>query len=261
MKVLIAPDSFKGSLSAPEAAAAIARGLRRVFPEAECLLLPLADGGEGTAAALVSATGGQMAPRRVTGPLGDPVAASLALLGPDGETAVVELAQAAGLGLVPPAQRDPKITTTFGVGELLLAATAHPGVRRVIVTLGGSATNDGGAGLLSALGVRFLDASGALLPPGGAALATLAHVDTDNLCLDPAAVALEIACDVDNPLTGPRGASAVFGPQKGANPADVALLDAALERYAAVLGAKLSFPGAGAAGGAAAGLLWLFPHA
>ena len=265
MKVLIAPDSFKGSLSSPEAADAIALGFRRVFPDAECVLLPIADGGEGTAETLAAATGGIRIPCTVSGPLGEPVSASFTLLG-DGETAVVELAQSAGLSLIAPENRDPTITTTFGVGELLLAASRHKAVRHLIVTLGGSATNDGGAGLLSALGVRFLDGDGELLPHGGAALSALATIGTSVLLLDPAAIDLKIACDVDNPLTGPRGASAVFGPQKGATPDDVALLDGALAHYATILeettGRRVAeIPGAGAAGGTAAGLLWLFPQA
>jgi glycerate kinase len=260
MKVLIAPDSFKGALSAPDAAAAMARGVRRVWPDAECILLPVADGGEGTLETLVAATAGRLFPRTVTGPLGEPVAAQWGFLG-DGETAVVELAAAAGLTQVPPHRRDPKHTTTYGVGELLRAALAHSGVRRVIVGLGGSATNDGGAGLLSALGFRLLDAAGSPLPPGGAALSRLTAVERGLLPFDPAAVSLLIASDVDNPLTGPRGASAVFGPQKGAMPTDVALLDDALSHYAAILGIDPARPGSGAAGGTTAALLWLFPNA
>jgi glycerate kinase len=259
LKVLFAPDSFKGSLSAPEAARAMAEGWRRVWPSAECVLLPVADGGEGTLDALVTATGGRAVTKIVTGPLGEPVTARWGLLG-DGETAVVELAEAAGLTLVPPARRDPKVTTTYGVGELLLSAATHPGVRRVIVGLGGSATNDGGAGILAALGMRFLDVQGQVLPPGGAALAELASLDRSGLRLDPAAVDLLIACDVDNPLTGPRGASAIFGPQKGATVEDVARLDAALANFARVA-SRVPIPGSGAAGGAAFGLLYLFPEA
>lgn len=267
MKVLVAPDSFKGSLSSPLAAEAIAAGVRRVFPNADCVLLPIADGGEGTAETLATATGGRMIPMpAVTGPLGDLISgASWALLG-DGETAVIEMAQAAGLALVPPDKRDLKITTTWGVGELLLAAAEHPSVRQIILTLGGSATNDGGAGLLGALGVGFHDTAGRPLPYGGAALQNLASVDTRALLLDPTRLKLKIACDVDNPLTGPRGASAVFGPQKGATSADVALLDGALAHFAKVLAQTAvrdvsEIPGAGAAGGTAAGLLSFFPHA
>jgi glycerate kinase len=272
VKVLLAPDSFKGSLSAPDAARAMAEGWRRVFPDTEIISLPIADGGEGTLDALLAATEGMVFPHNVTGPLGEPVAARWGLLG-DGRTAVVELAEAAGLTLVPPERRDPKITTTRGVGELLREAAIHTGVRRIIVGLGGSATNDGGAGLLSALGVRFLDGNGNELPPGGAALSRLAAVDTSVLHLDPRSLDILIACDVDNPLAGPRGASAIFGPQKGATPQDVDLLDEALTRFAAVveresgeasdaLRARPSvLKGAGAAGGTAFGLLWMFPKA
>lgn len=263
MKILIAPDSFKGSLSAPDAAEAIAKGIRRVLPDAELVLLPVADGGEGTLDALIRATGGSTTTQMVTGPLDEQVSARWGLLG-DQETAIVELAEAAGLTQVPTERRNPKVTTTHGVGELLLAATQHPQVRRVIVGLGGSATNDGGAGLLTALGVKLRDASGALLSSGGATLAKLAEVETRHLRLVPENVGLLIACDVDNPLTGSRGASAIFGPQKGATPEDIALLDAALAHYAATLPGGQRFaevPGAGAAGGTAFGLLWLFPNA
>lgn len=272
MKVVFAPDSFKGSLSAPDAARAMAEGWRRVFPAAEIVSLPVADGGEGTLEALLTATRGTAFPCSVTGPLEEATTARWGLLG-DGETAVVELAEAAGLTLVPPGHRDPKITTTRGVGELILEAATHPGVRRIIVGLGGSATNDGGAGMLSALGVRFLDTEGRELPSGGAALSHLAAVDTSALRLDPRNLDILIACDVDNPLTGPRGASAVFGPQKGATPKDVRLLDEALTRFVAVverergeasdaLRARPSLlKGAGAAGGTAFGLLWMFPRA
>lgn len=264
MKIVLAPDSFKGSIAAPEAAAAMGEGLRRVWPDVRCVSLPVADGGEGAASALATATAGRIFSETVTGPLGNPVAAGWALLG-DGTTAVVELAEAAGLTLAQPERRDVKRATTRGVGELLLHAVSHPGVRRVLVALGGSATNDGGAGLLQALGVRLLDDAGSDLPPGGAALARLAAIDRSDLRLDPSAIEIVIACDVDNPLTGPRGASAVFGPQKGAMPEDVALLDAALARYGAVLArlgrAIAEVPGAGAAGGTAAALLWVFPDA
>jgi glycerate kinase len=260
MKVIFAPDSFKGSLSAETAAAAMAEGWRCVFPEVDALLLPVADGGEGTRQALVSATKGSNISVTVTGPLGAPLRTCWGLLG-DRETAVVELADAAGLTLLSPEERDPKYTTTYGVGELILAAATFPGVRRVIVGLGGSATNDGGAGLLAALGVTFRDHDGTGLPFGGQALASLATVDCSGLRLEPGSVEIQIACDVNNPLTGSRGASAIFGPQKGATPDDVALLDAALQNYARILGFDETIPGSGAAGGTAAGLLYLFPTA
>ncbi|WP_395143987.1 glycerate kinase [Armatimonas sp.] len=227
MKILLCPDSFKGALSAPDAAEALAEGWRRVFPEAECVCLPVADGGEGTLDVLLSATGSRRILTQVTGPLGEPVEASWGLL-PD-HTAVVELAQAAGLNLVPEGKRDPKITTTRGVGELLLQATHK--TNKLLITLGGSATNDGGAGILEVFGYQQ-------------------QVSHD----------VRIACDVDNPLTGPRGASAIFGPQKGATPEDVAVLDAQLCKFRDERGFPEQ-PGDGAAGGAAYGLRWLFPGA
>ena len=257
MKYIVAPDSFKGTLSARAAAEAMAAGVRRVFPNAQIVLLPLADGGEGTAEALVTATGGHYAARRVTGPLGIPVQASFGLLGPDGRTAVVEMAQAAGLGLVPTDRRDPRVTTTFGVGELLRAA-AETGAREIIVGLGGSATNDGGAGAMQALGALFLDASGHPLPPGGAALARLARIDLSSFDF-PSHINFIAASDVRNPLVGPDGASAIFGPQKGADALAVAELDCALTHYAEIVKRDLGrdiaqLPGAGAAGGLGAAL-------
>lgn len=262
MRVVIAPDSFKGSLSAPEVARAMARGVRVVFPDAGVVVLPIADGGEGTVEALVGATGGRTETRMVKGPRGEPVAARWGVLG-DGVTAVVETAAASGLTLLPPDRRDPRVTTTFGTGELLRAAL-DAGLRTIVVGLGGSATNDGGAGLLRALGVRFLDAGGRELPEGGAALARLDRIDAAGLDPRLAGAELLVACDVDTPLTGPRGASAVFGPQKGASPDAVRALDAALARYAEVARATTgrdaaSVPGAGAAGGLGAGLLFFTP--
>ncbi len=266
MKLIIAPDSFKGSLTAMQAAEAMARGVRRARPDAEVVLLPLADGGEGTAEALVLATGGRCDALRVTGPLGEPVEAVWGRLGvdgemPDGGTAVVEMAAAAGLPLVPPNRRDPRRTTTWGVGELLRQAAAS-GATRIIVGLGGSATNDGGAGAMQALGVRFLDAAGDSLPEPitGGDLANLARIDASALSGLFAGVEIIIASDVTNPLLGPSGASAIYGPQKGADAATVAELDAALTQYAAVLHRDLgrdvaTLPGAGAAGGMGAGLM------
>jgi glycerate kinase len=269
MKIVAAPQALKGSLDAAEVGAAIAAGVRRVAPEAVVEVVPVADGGEGTVAALVAATEGRLFTARVTGPLGEPVAATFGLLGPgaaahDGAgrertTAVVEMAAASGLPLVPPARRDPRAATTRGTGELLRAAL-DSGARRILVGIGGSATNDGGAGMAQALGARLLDAAGRDLPPGGAALARLEHVDVAGL--DPRLRDTEVvvASDVINPLCGPTGASAVYGPQKGATPAVVAELDAALARYAAVLRRDLGVdvaerPGAGAAGGLGAGLM------
>lgn len=251
MKVVIAPDSFKESLSAAEVAAAIARGWGKVFPDAELLLLPMADGGEGTVDALLASLGGQRMEQPASGPLGVPVTAHWGLLA-DG-SAAIEVAAASGLHLLQPAQRDVCRASSRGSGELVLAAL-DSGAKRIVLGLGGSATNDGGAGLLQALGVRLLDARGQQLAPGGAALQQLARVDIS--ALDPRLQQVEIlvAADVDNPLCGPRGASAVFGPQKGASPEEVALLDAALGHFARctaqVLGQDWQQePGVGAAGG------------
>lgn len=264
MKIVIAPDSFKGSLSAAQAAGAMAAGVRRVYPDAEIVLLPLADGGEGTVEALVLATGGRQKTMTVTGPLGDPVKAAFGFLGPDGATAVIEMAAAAGLPLVPLNRRDPRRTTTWGVGELL-RRVAEDGATRIIVGLGGSATNDGGAGAWQALGARFLDASGRPLPEPmtGGDLGRLARIEADSLRPLFAGVEIVIASDVTNPLLGPNGASAVYGPQKGADTAIVAELDAALANYAAILSRDLGrdvaeTPGAGAAGGMGAGLMAFF---
>ncbi|WP_394559070.1 glycerate kinase [Aquipseudomonas alcaligenes] len=251
MKIVIAPDSFKESLSAPDVAAAIARGWHQVYPEAEVLLRPMADGGEGTVDAVLAATGGERRECLVRGPLGDPVPAHWGWLGEG--TAVLEMAAASGLHWVPRERRDATLTSSFGTGELIRAAL-DAGATRIILGLGGSATNDGGAGLLQALGVRFLDADDAELPPGGATLARLARVDVSGLDPRLLQARVEIAADVDNPLCGPRGASHVFGPQKGANPQQVELLDAALGHYARVIAATLGDdhsrqPGVGAAGG------------
>ena len=257
MKIVIAPDSFKGSLTARQAADAIERGVRRVIPDADIIPIPMADGGEGTVRALVDATGGRLISTHVTGPLGEPVAATYGILG-DGTTAVIEMAEAAGLHLVGTTP-DPLRATTRGVGELILDALGH-GAERIIVGLGGSATNDGGAGMAQALGVRLLDADGRNLPGGGAALANLVRIDCTGLDSRIARTPIVLASDVTNPLTGPDGASAVFGPQKGATPAMVEQLDRALNRYAAVVrrdtGRSVdAIPGAGAAGGLGAGFL------
>jgi glycerate 2-kinase len=249
--LVIAPDSFKGTLPADRAAAAVAEGVARVRPDVECVQRPIADGGEGTVAAALRA-GWRPLPVRVGGPDGRPVDAVVAL---DGERAVVELATAAGLHQV--ATPAPTTATTRGVGELI-AAALDAGARRLVLGIGGSATTDGGAGMLQALGVRLLDDAGRELGPGGAELARLARVDPAGLDPRLADAELLVASDVDNPLVGPRGAAAVFGPQKGATPDDVALLDAALRRYADVLARDLGadvadLPGAGGAGGTAAG--------
>ncbi|HEY7975024.1 MAG TPA: glycerate kinase, partial [Ktedonobacterales bacterium] len=236
MKIVVAPQALKGSLDAPEVGAIIAATLADALPDARIIVVPVADGGEGTTAALVSATGGQLRSAQVSGPLGAPTLATWGLLGDaeaesSGPVAVIEMAAAAGLPLIPADQRDPMRATTRGVGELLLHAL-DAGCRSVIVGLGDSATNDGGAGMAQALGARLLDADGRELPPGGAALTRLAHIDTTRLDARLAETHIRVACDVTNPLTGPHGASTVYGPQKGADAAMVAALDAALAHYA-----------------------------
>ncbi|BCG23296.1 hypothetical protein TUM18999_14870 [Pseudomonas tohonis] len=251
MKIVIAPDSFKESLSAPDVAAAIGRGWTSVHPAAQVLLRPMADGGEGTVDAVLAATGGERRTAIVRGPLGDGVEAHWGWLGEGG--AIIEMAAASGLHRVPQAERDATRTCSFGTGELIREAL-DAGATRITLGLGGSATNDGGAGLLRALGLRLLDADGEELAPGGAALAGLACIDRSGIDPRLAGVAFDVAADVDNPLCGPRGASHVFGPQKGASPAQVEALDAALQRYADVVAAELGEdhsrqPGVGAAGG------------
>jgi glycerate kinase len=251
MKIVIAPDSFKESLSAPEVAAAIARGWQRVFPAAECLLRPMADGGEGTVDALLAAVGGERRECWVRGPMGEPVRAHWGWLGEG--TAVIEMAAASGLHWVPREQRDARVASSFGTGELI-AEALQAGASRIILGLGGSATNDAGAGLLQALGMRFLDDQGRELAAGGAALAALDQLDLSGLDARLLQVQIEVAADVDNPLCGARGASAVFGPQKGATPEQVAELDTALGRFARIAAATLGedhaeYPGVGAAGG------------
>lgn len=258
MKIIIAPDSFKGCMSAEQAAKAMERGIRRALPQAECVLVPMADGGEGTVRSLVDATSGELLETTVTGPLGTPVRAQYGMLG-DGRTAVIEMAAASGIAYVDERTRDPRITTTYGTGELVRDALDH-GVTSFIIGLGGSATNDGGAGMAQALGVRLLDAQGGELPFGGAALADLAAIDVSGIDPRLGTADIRLASDVTNPLTGAQGASAVFGPQKGADDATVAQLDAALRHYAAVIRSELgrdveSIPGAGAAGGLGAGFL------
>ncbi|MBI2872439.1 MAG: glycerate kinase [Chloroflexi bacterium] len=258
MKVVIAPQGFKGSLSAMEAARAMEAGLRRVLPDAEVALVPVADGGDGTLEALVESSGGSVRTATVTGPLGEPVEAAWGAMG-DGLTAVVEMARASGLVLVPRDRLDPRRATTYGTGELVRHAL-DAGFRRFIVAIGGSATNDGGAGMAKALGARLLDSDGKGLPEGGAALARLERIDLSGLDPRLRECTVEVATDVSNPLCSPTGASAVYGPQKGATPQMVAELDAALAHYAEVLRRDLGVdvadvPGAGAAGGLGAGLM------
>ncbi len=258
MKIVIAPQSFKGSLSSREVADAMALGLRRVLRDAELVFLPMADGGEGTVDTLVSATSGTLRQNVITGPLGDKVTASWGILG-DGTTAVIEMAAASGLTLVPPGRLNPMITTTYGTGELIRAAI-EAGCRQMIIGIGGSATNDGGAGMAQALGVSLKDKQGNELPLGGTALAHLQHVDISNLDNRLASCKVTVASDVSNPLYGKQGASWVYGPQKGATEEMCRILDEALENYAAVIKHDLGIevadiPGAGAAGGLGAGLI------
>jgi len=258
MRIVVAPNAFKGSLSALEAATAIGEGIRIALPDADVVLVPIADGGDGTVDALVAATQGERRSLRVRGPRGDPVDAEFGLIDA-GSTAVIEMAKAAGLALVPPEKRDPRITTTYGVGELLQHAY-DGGARHFIVGIGGSATNDGGGGMAQALGYHLLDETGLELPPGGLALKRLARIHVGGVHANWKATEVEVACDVTNPLTGPRGASAVYGPQKGATPEMVAELDAALHHLAEIIRRDLGvdveqLPGAGAAGGLGAGMV------
>ncbi|ENO1893149.1 glycerate kinase [Vibrio vulnificus] len=260
MKIVIAPDSYKESLTAMDVAIAIEKGFKQVLPDAQYVKLPMADGGEGTVQSMVDATGGTIIEHIVSGPLGQPVCGFFGLLG-EGKTAVIEMAAASGLHLVTPAQRNPLITTTFGTGELIKAALDH-GVEHIIVGIGGSATNDGGIGMAQALGIKLLDAQGNALGYGGGELAKLATIDCSQLDPRLAQVRLEVACDVDNPLCGTKGASAVFGPQKGATPDMVKILDENLAHYAAIIKQQLGvdvrdMAGAGAAGGMGAALLGL----
>lgn len=261
MRILIAPQAFKGSASAPQVASAIGTGLRRIWPDAVLTIAPIADGGEGTLDVLIQSTGGTLHEEVVTGPLGTPVRAAWGILG-DGHTAVIEMAAASGLPLVPADKRNPLVTTTRGTGELIRKAL-DAGLRRVIVGLGGSGTNDGGAGAAQALGVHLLDARGRELPPGGAALRLLDRVDVSGVDSRVRASHILGATDVRNPLCGPEGASAIYAPQKGATPEMVERLDRALFHFGEILrrdlGANvLDMPGAGAAGGMGAGLAAFF---
>jgi glycerate kinase len=260
MKIAIAPNAFKGSLTAPEAAACIERGLRKGMRGLSVVQLPMADGGDGTLLAIVAATSGQCVPCRVADPLGRNIRSMLGLTG-DGRTAVIEMALASGLALLKPQERNPLRTTSRGTGELIRAALGR-GVQEIVIGIGGSATNDGGMGLARALGVRFFDARNRELPDCGGALDRLARVDVSGLDARLKHTAISVACDVDNPLCGPRGAARVYGPQKGATPAMVKQLDAGLKRLATVLQNDLgvnvaNLPGAGAAGGVGGGLVAL----
>jgi len=264
MRIVCAPDSFKESMTAAAAAAAMARGIRSAIPDAEVAELPLGDGGEGTAATLTAALHGRMIRSRCTDALGLPITAEYGWVERD-RLAIIEVAAACGLEQVPSSGRDPRVTTTYGVGELVRDALDR-GARELIVGLGGSATNDAGAGMLTALGARFLDSEGNELARGGAPLAGLARLNRSNLDPRLAKVRVRIACDVTNPLLGPSGASATFGPQKGADERVVAELDAALRNWAKVIELSLGVrvrdrAGAGAAGGLGAAWLAFAPRA
>jgi len=257
MKIVVAPQSFKGSLTAREVAAAIERGIRRVVPHAAVVILPMADGGEGTVDAMVFSTGGRFVACEVTGPLGDKVVANWGILG-DGVTAVLEMASASGLILVSPEKRNPLVATTYGTGQMIRAAL-DAGCRRLIIGIGGSATNDGGAGMAQALGAQLKDHDGLELAQGGAALARLNSIDVTGMDSRLKECRITIASDVTNTLCGAEGASWVYGPQKGATEDMCRQLDKALENYAAVIKKDLGIdimdmPGAGAAGGLGAGL-------
>lgn len=253
MKIVVAIDSFKGSLSTFEAGGAVREAARRVCPDAEVVISPLADGGEGTVEAIVASRRGVLVSVTVTGPLGDPVRAQYGFL-PDSKTAVIEMSAAAGITLVEPARRDPLCTTTYGVGELILHAIRSYGARRFIVGIGGSATNDGGVGMLQALGFSFRDADGNEIARGAGGLSTLTSIDCSGAYPTLSECDFSIACDVTNPLCGERGCSAVYGPQKGATPETVAKMDVWLSNYAALThavrpSADPDAAGAGAAGG------------
>ena len=252
MNIVIAIDSLKGSLTSLEAGKAIETGIKKVYSEAVTKVLPLADGGEGTVEALTLGMGGKLQSIEVTGPLGDKIRAQYGILS-DGKTAIVEMAAAAGITLVPDNERNPLYTTTYGVGEILLDAM-HKGCRHFIIGIGGSATNDGGVGMLQALGYDMLDADDKPIPFGAAGLKTLCRIDDSKVTPELKDCSFRIACDVTNPLCGEKGCSAIYGPQKGASPEDIALMDKWMGDYARISKGKYSHadanaPGAGAAGG------------
>ncbi len=258
MKFVLAPDSFKESMTAKEAAEAMERGIKKVIPDAECIKVPMADGGEGTVQSLVDATNGQIIEIEVTGPDCNKVKATYGILG-DGKTAVIEMASASGIHLIKKDKRNPLYTTTYGTGELIKSALDRE-VKNILIGIGGSATNDGGAGMLEALGAKFYDKSSQELAFGGGALEKLDKIDLSNFDSRIKNVNIEVACDVNNPLTGENGASYIFGPQKGATPEMVQKLDSALKNYAEVIREQLGcdvekVPGSGAAGGLGAGLM------
>jgi len=261
MKFVLAPDSFKESMTAKEVAEAMERGIKKVIPNAECVKVPMADGGEGTVQSLIDATDGELYKVMVKGPLGDKVEATFGVLG-DKKTAVIEMASASGLHLVPREKRNPLLSTTYGTGELIKAAL-DKGVNHIIIGIGGSATNDGGAGMVQALGGKLLTVDNKEISLGGGYLDLLHKIDLNELDKRLREVKIEVACDVTNSLTGKTGASHIFGPQKGATEDMVKLLDNNLRHYAKIIKQQLgmdieSIPGAGAAGGLGAGLLAFF---
>ena len=258
MKFVLAPDSFKESMTAKEVCIAMEKGIRKVYPECECVHVPMADGGEGTVQSLVDATEGTLYEETVIAPLGNKVTAKYGVLG-DGETAIIEMAEASGLHLVPRDKRNPLITTTYGTGELIISAI-NRGVKKILIGLGGSATNDGGAGMLQALGVRLLDSQGEELNYGGGELGKLHSVDVSTIKTLLEGIEIQVACDVKNPLSGENGASHVFGPQKGADKDMVLALDSNLKHFADIVREQLNveidtIEGAGAAGGLGAALV------
>ncbi|MCE9678220.1 glycerate kinase [Shewanella sp. AS1] len=265
MKIIIAPDSYKESLSAMEVASIIEQGFRKVLPDADYIKVPVADGGEGTVQSMVDATQGELVELSVTGPLGKQVTACYGILGQvdsqlsNNKIAVIEMASASGLHHVPVEMRDPRITTSYGTGELIKHALDN-GIEHIILGLGGSATNDAGVGMLQALGAKFTDDKGADIAPGGAALVNITSIDLTLLHPKLASCSIEVACDVNNPLCGEQGASAIFGPQKGATPEMVTQLDNALNHFAEMTLSTgvhecRNLPGAGAAGGMGYGML------
>ena len=258
MKIVVATDSFKGSLTAVEVSDAIERGVREIFPEAEIVKIPMADGGDGTVQCLVNATGGEILKEKVKGPLGDEVWASYGILG-DKKTAVIEMAEASGLTLVPENKRNPLITTTYGTGQLIKAALDQ-GCRKMIIGIGGSATNDGGAGMVQALGAKLLDKDGEEIGFGGGELKNITKISINYLDERLSNTKVLVASDVSNPLCGPKGASWIYGPQKGATPEIIEKLDKSLAHFAEIIKRDLNkdikdIPGAGAAGGLGASLM------
>lgn len=258
MRFVLAPDSFKESISAKNAALAMKKGILAVFPNAECEIVPMADGGEGTVESLVSMENGELIKTEVIGPLGQKVNAEFGLLKKE-KTAIIEMASASGIELINKEQRNPLVTTTYGTGQLIKQALDN-GVTRILIGIGGSATNDGGVGMLQALGVSFKDQNGAELSWGGGALNQLRTIDISGLDKRIKDVQIDVACDVTNPLIGANGASAIFGPQKGATPEMVVQLDQNLAHYAEMIKKELAIDiadaeGAGAAGGLGAGLM------